>query len=343
MTNTNNTKTNELVNSIINIETAKHKNVVEVVKGLGTEINFLKINGMKVGAIGGSEKDILANQRQIQFMVDQCETTDPMEICKQLTLLQMAMADLHGVDLDDTILKDGVEYIIDSTNGKVYNEGGDLVINIKDVAPELAEANLPEEAMRAILVAEINKLDHKPIAEHHETPEKAEGDNTYDINADQKLSVIDTIKGLRALGMDATWFNVNGVRQRAPICYDGESDLLAFTNVVKAALKEEKGWLDVVLASCHYAENGLSLDEVADIDGTEVLLDYTKKECWTTNGVCKLADIADIEYDLPQEAVKIMLLTRTKEELDKRAEEARNYGFDLYEDDYDEEDEDWEF
>lgn len=307
-----NMKANNIIEGIINIETAKHANKVELVKRAGT--SYLKLNNVIAGAIGGSDKEQKANIKCLQFIVDNCEAgEDGRALAMQAMKLTEVMANLDGINLDDTILIDSVEYIVDTKKKLVYTEDGRKVVDMIITYPELADVELTNEAIKAILIGELNKNKVRPVARHIDT---SVDEDKINIEADKKLSVIDTIKGLRALGMSAKWFYVNGVKQQMPICYNGDADLGAFTSVVKDAINHDKNYLDIILTSCKMKENELNLDEeTLVIDDVNCVIDYDKKELWDEDIDHKLASLEDIEYALPREAVKVMLIERARAEI----------------------------
>jgi len=317
-------KVEEILNNTLNINRTAKTPKVDVIKSCGT--TFLTLEDEKVGVIGSSEKEQKANIACVQFMVDNAERCENgRELGIQCDMLTRVMAELEGVNLDDVITIYGHEYVV--TNNKAYNEMGRIMVDIDETYPELKDVEMPYAAQRAVVIAELQKLTGK----EEEAEDEAEEIN---IDAEQKLSIIDTIKGLKALGMSASWFNVNGTRQPMPICYNGEADLKQFTNVIKKAVDNEYDYLDVILSSCRYKENDINADEVCDILGVAVLLDYTKKEAWTEDGGIKVADISDIETELPKEAVKVMLIERAKTRIEEAANERNDdYDEDCYEED----------
>jgi len=315
-------KANEIINSIVNITAAAHANKVTLVKKAGT--SYLKLNDFIAGAIGGTQKEQDANIKCIQFMVDNCdENEEGSVLAQQCMMLTCVMANLEKVNLDDVLTLDKVDYVIDTNLKQVYSEGGQLVVDMLEVYPELAEVELTDEAVRAILIGELNKNKVDQIARHEDTSTE---EDEINIEAEGKLSVIDTIKGLRALGMKASWFNVNGVKQMMPICYNGEIDLKEFTKIIKEALDNDKDWMEIVMISCKMRENELSLDdETLIINQINCVIDYTKKEIWDENLDNKLASLEDVEYEFPREAVKVMLIERAKAEIERLEAEAEEY------------------
>lgn len=330
-TNTNNTtniKEEKSMNNNINFITGEPRsNYVELVKKNNT--TYIKFNDMIVGAIGGDKTAQEANCRCIQFIVDNCDKADGVTVAKQATMLTAVMADLENVSLENTLVVNKVEYAIDTVNKKAYTENGQVVIDLIKLHPELDKIILNEKAIEAIIVAEINKLDIAPIAVHYEEEEN----NEINITKNRKLSVFETIKGLRALGMSASWFNVEGVKQFAPICYNGVGDLGAFKKVVKECLESDKNWLDIVISSCQYKENNINPDnKVYTIEGIECIIDYDSKNIWDINGIRQFANLNDIEYNLPKEAVEVMLIDRARQAIISAQEE--NCFEDEYDDDY---------
>lgn len=318
--NSENTITNNNMNmkedtmNIINLNTTKHTNKVEIIKKAGT--SYLAFNGSPVGVIseGEYQED---NLRCIQFMVDQCDKTDnPLLLAYQCARLTQVMADLKDIDLTNTMVFDGVEYAIDTTAKVVVAENGEKLFELKDIYPELENEELPDEAIEAILVAEIPNHAIYPMALHKEE-NKSENLN---IVKSEKLSIFATIEGLRALGMSAEWFDVNGVRQPTPICYNGKGDLNKFTKVVQECVEADVDWFDTMVASCNYKKNDLNpAFEVYNVNGKECVIDFNTNTIWDVLGEIKYATLDDIKTELPKAAVKALLIKRAKEEM-KRLE-----------------------
>ena len=326
-----NTEANAIINGIININTTQHKNKIELIQA-GVNCAYVSINGTKVpGIIGGSKKEMEANQRCLQLMADNVESEDPMVIAHQCDMLTKVMANLENIPLDDAITVGREEYIIDTAGKRAYNCYGKKVVDINILYPELVNIDLDGDAIRAIVYGELDKM--------YNLPKEIEEENTsISIEAEGKLGVVDTIKALRALGMKSSWFDINGIRQMQPICYCGESDLKEFTKIVKSCVDNEQSYADIMNTAAKYNENGLKPDEAVEIDGTLCIIDYTKKELWSASGNLKHADIEDITYELPNEAVKAILVERAKESITRYNEEVEDY----YDDDYDEYDEEYD-
>jgi len=126
--------------------------------------------------------------------------------------------------------------------------------------------------------------------------------------------------------------------------YATESDKKAGLKVLADALRASGN--DVYKAmrymynAARVAANNITPNEAVDVDGTEVLLDLENGKAYI--GTDEVANIDDLEIE-SREAVRALLMERTRNELQRReAEREREYEEYLLmiDDEYDE-DEDW--
>ena len=95
--------------------------------------------------------------------------------------------------------------------------------------------------------------------------------------------------------------------------YVSESDKAACMELLEKAIRATNG--DVMQAQFYImnavqvAANEIKPDEVVDVDGVEVLISYADKSAYILTE--KVADIDDLECELPNEAIKAILVERT--------------------------------
>lgn len=129
---------------------------------------------------------------------------------------------------------------------------------------------------------------------------------------------------------------INGVEEpRLMFGYVSESDRQGCLNLISKALKATEG--DVGAAMLYMYEAALvtskeiKADEAVEVDGAEVIISYAAKKAYLHAE--EVANLEDITVELPDEAVKAMLIDRVRLYLERKAEEDCACDYD-YEDDY---------
>ena len=120
--------------------------------------------------------------------------------------------------------------------------------------------------------------------------------------------------------------------------YVTESDKNACMQLIEDALRATGGDIGEVqryiMNAVQVAAKDIKPDEAVDVDGTEVLISYVDRKAY--EGTVEIANLDDMTCELPDEAVKAMLIDRVRLVL-----EAREAELQFYEDyDFDAEDED---
>ena len=115
--------------------------------------------------------------------------------------------------------------------------------------------------------------------------------------------------------------------------YASETDKAACMKLLEEALIATGG---DIFATRRYLMNAVMIaakeikpDEVVEVDGTEVLISYAARKAYDND--VQIADLEDMKCELPNEAIKAMLVDRARLFLETR----RNVEFDYadYEDD----------
>ena len=125
--------------------------------------------------------------------------------------------------------------------------------------------------------------------------------------------------------------------------YVSESDRAASMKLIEDALHSTRNNIPAIqqyiMAAVRTAANDIHPDEVVEIDGKEILISYTGKNAYL-NGV-EIANLADLDCDLPVEAIKALLVARATTALSQRNEITATYDdndYDAWEDEYYDED-----
>ena len=114
---------------------------------------------------------------------------------------------------------------------------------------------------------------------------------------------------------------INGTPEpRLMFGYASESDRIACMKLIEDAVRATGG--DIMAAQYYImnavevAANEITPDEAVDVDGTEILISYADKAAYL--GTEKIADLDDLDCELPNEAVKALLKDRAKLSLSER-------------------------
>ena len=109
--------------------------------------------------------------------------------------------------------------------------------------------------------------------------------------------------------------------------YVSESDRIGCLKLIEDALKATGGdtyaAMRYMYNAARVAAKEIKPEEAVEVDGIEILIDYRNRKVYLNDNL--LADLEDVEVELPHEAVRVMLLDRAKRELERRAEEERRY------------------
>ena len=112
--------------------------------------------------------------------------------------------------------------------------------------------------------------------------------------------------------------------------YASETDKQACMNLIEKALRATKGnireTMMYMMNAASVSANEITPDEVVEVEGEEFLISYKDKKAY--EGITEIANLDDLNCELPNEAVKALLINRIQLELENRREE-------YYEDDYD--------
>ena len=123
--------------------------------------------------------------------------------------------------------------------------------------------------------------------------------------------------------------------------YVSENDKNACMKLLEDGLKATGGDIyatrQYIMNAVKVSANEIKPDEVVEVNGTEILISYATKKAYINAD--EVANINDIECELPDEAAKALLISRVETELERRrAEEQRCLEYDYY-DEYDEDEE----
>ena len=117
--------------------------------------------------------------------------------------------------------------------------------------------------------------------------------------------------------------------------YATETDKVACLRLIEEALRATNGDISKVqsyiMNAVSVAANEVTPDETIIVEGIEFLISYATKKAYFDNGM-EITNLDDIECEMPDEAVKALLVARIETEIEKRR--------DYYDFDYDYEDED---
>lgn len=131
--------------------TNTRRNAVEIRSELaknGTTIEYIVINGQKVGILGStSVKDKENAIRAIQTALD-ASNGNIYEMVQKLSTI--ATIEEKDIEPDEMIEVAGVQYIVSYNNAAAYTLDGEEIVNCRDIPP------MPREGIKAILEARIN-------------------------------------------------------------------------------------------------------------------------------------------------------------------------------------------
>ena len=200
LTNTN-TSANTTVNAGINLTATKKKNIVDVIRK--HDANFLAINGTPVGIIGGNKKELDANVKCIQYVLDNLvpDADNLRCVMRTFTTLTTIMARLEGVELDHIVKVGDEEFIFDLENCVVLNNIGCEAYSLFDHYTELNPEELSESDKINLLMAVIPK---EEVEE-----EKEENSNVVNIETPTIPTYLEAIVELRSMGLRAKWVYVD--------------------------------------------------------------------------------------------------------------------------------------
>ena len=115
--------------------------------------------------------------------------------------------------------------------------------------------------------------------------------------------------------------------------YATESDKNACMRLIEEGLRATNGDIYAtqryIMNAVQVSANEIKPDETAEVEGYEILISYADKKAYiNTKEIANLEDMAEV--DLPNEAIKAMLIDRARLSLE------REMTYDYDEDDYDE-------
>lgn len=126
--------------------------------------------------------------------------------------------------------------------------------------------------------------------------------------------------------------------------YANASDKAACMDLIEHALRATNG---NVYEAQRYIQNAISVsaaeinaDDVAKVDDAEIIIDYIARKAYF--GTQEIANCDDIECDMPNEALKALLISRAKEYVEQEAERLNQMVVQLYAYGDDEDDEEEE-
>ncbi len=154
----------------ININTKKSLNRVQLMKENNSNLEFLYIDGIKVGAMGSvSEADREAGIAAIQRIVDNSDKKGValiMEVMSQVNF--EASMNENNIQPDEQVRIEDEDCVISYQSKKIYDMAGKELADASDMGD-----NIPKEAIREIL-----KL--RALAKIHELNAEAETDLDYE-------------------------------------------------------------------------------------------------------------------------------------------------------------------
>ena len=119
--------------------------------------------------------------------------------------------------------------------------------------------------------------------------------------------------------------------------YVSETDLAAGMRLIENALRATGNNVgDVqryIMQAMQVAAHDIHPDETVDVNGNEILISYTGKNAYL-NGE-EIANLADITCELPNEAIKALLVSRAEVAITQRNQIKNDYD-EWEDDDYDE-------
>lgn len=125
--------------------------------------------------------------------------------------------------------------------------------------------------------------------------------------------------------------------------YATQSDKKACMELIEQALRATNG---NVYEAQRYIQNAISVsaaeinaDDVAKVDDTEIIIDYIARKAYC--GTQEIANCDDLECDMPNEALKALLMARAKDYVERETERLNQIAIQVYsygDDEYEEED-----
>lgn len=119
--------------------------------------------------------------------------------------------------------------------------------------------------------------------------------------------------------------------------YVTESDKRGCMKLIEEAIVATQGniWKakEYIMNAVVMAANEVKPTDTAEADGVEILIDYENRKAYETT--TEIANLDDIKCDLPEEAIKALLVERAKNAIKERREAEERTYVDL---DYDDED-----
>lgn len=135
------------------INTNTRKNAVEIreeLKANGTKIEYIVIDGQKVGMLGSTgEKD---RQNAISAIQKALEASNGNIYEMMQKLETIAIIEEKEIEPDEMIEIDGEEVIISYAAKTAYTIDGEEIVDCKDLP------DMPNEAIKAVLVARVEAL-----------------------------------------------------------------------------------------------------------------------------------------------------------------------------------------
>lgn len=138
----------------ININTKKSLNRVQLMKENNTNLEYLYIDGVKVGCMGSvNEKDREAGLAVIQRIVDNSNKTGMALVMEVMAQVQFE-ANMNEKEINpDEVLEvkvDGIAYpcVLSYEKKALYDEAGEEICNARDI-----DCELDERALKALLEA----------------------------------------------------------------------------------------------------------------------------------------------------------------------------------------------
>lgn len=114
--------------------------------------------------------------------------------------------------------------------------------------------------------------------------------------------------------------------------YVSESDCKAGLKLIEKALTATQGDVRAAMMymynAARTAANEIKADEAVAVNGAEIIIDYEKRKAYL--GTEEVANMDDMMYDLPREAIRTILTERSCNAIEAAEEE-------YYEEDYEEE------
>lgn len=106
--------------------------------------------------------------------------------------------------------------------------------------------------------------------------------------------------------------------------YASETDKRACMKLIEDAIRATKGDIRAaqvyIMNAVSVAANEITPDEAVEVEGIEFLISYKDKKAY--EGTMEIANLDDLACELPDEAIKALLVTRIQLELEnRRAEE----------------------